>query len=160
MFAAEIRGKRVERLRALPQWRQHLDEVFVKINGASHYRRRAVDHEGDVLEVFVSKKRDGKAALKFARKAVKRHGPAAVIGTDKLRSHGAALKDLGIPDDRKTGRWLNSRAENSHQPFADGNVPSSVSDGREPCRNSSPSIPPSTTISTPSATNIAKQVSN
>ncbi len=62
MFAAEIRRKRVDRMRAGPQWRWHLDEVFVKINGETHYLWRAVDHEGEVLESYVTKRRDRKAA--------------------------------------------------------------------------------------------------
>ena len=117
MFAAAIRRRRVDRMRALPHWRWHLDEVFVKINGVTHYLWRAVDHEGEVLEAYVSKSRDRKAALKFLRKTLKRHGRPHVFVTDKLRSYGAALKDLGLPDERETGQWLNNRAENSHQPF-------------------------------------------
>ena len=117
MFAAEIRRKRVDRMRSLPHWRWHLDEVFVKINGVKHYLWRAVDHEGAVLEALVTKRRDRKAELKFLRKTMKRHGRPHVLVTDKLRSYGAALKDLGLSDDRETGRWLNNRAENSHQPF-------------------------------------------
>ena len=117
MFAAEIRRKRVDRMRSLPHWRWHLDEGFAKINGATLYLWRAVDHEGEVLEACVSKKRDRKAALKFLRKTMKRHGRPHVFVTDKLRSYGAALKNLGLPDDRATGRWLNNRAEKSHQPF-------------------------------------------
>jgi putative transposase len=117
MFAAAIRRRRVDRMRALPHWRWHLDEIFVKINGVTHYLWRAVDHEGEVLEAYVSKSRDRKAALKFLRKTLKRHGRPHVFVTDKLRSYGAALKDLGLPDERETGQWLNNRAENSHQPF-------------------------------------------
>ncbi len=117
MFAAAIRRRRIDRMRALPHWRWHLDEVFVKINGVTHYLWRAVDHEGEVLEAYVSKSRDRKAALKFLRKTLKRHGRPHVFVTDKLRSYGAALKDLGLPDERETGQWLNNRAENSHQPF-------------------------------------------
>jgi putative transposase len=94
-----------------------LDEVFVKINGERHYLWRAVDHEGEVLESFVTKTRDKKAALKFLKKSLKRHGRAEEIVTDRLRSYGAALDDLGIRDRQETGRWANNRAENSHQPF-------------------------------------------
>jgi putative transposase len=94
-----------------------MDEVFVKINGVTHYLWRAVDHEGEVLEALVTKRRDRKAALKFLRKTMKQHGHPHVFVTDKLRSYGAALKDLGQPDNRETGHWLNNRAENSHQPF-------------------------------------------
>ena len=117
MFAAEIRRKRVDHMRAGPQWRWHVDEVFVKINGELHYLWRAVDHEGEVLEAFVTKKRDRKAALKFLRKLMKRYGRPNAIVTDRLRSYGAALRDLGGSDLQVTGRWLNNRAENSHQPF-------------------------------------------
>jgi putative transposase len=116
MFASEIRKRRVEGLRS-SQWRWHLDEVFVKINGERHYLWRAVDHEGEVLESFVTKTRDMKAALKFLKKALKRHGRAVEIVTDRLRSYGAALRELGIRDRQETGRWQNNRAENSHQPF-------------------------------------------
>lgn len=117
MFAAEIRRKRVDRMRACRHWRWHLDEVFVKINGEKHYLWRAVDHEGEVLESFVTKTRDKKAALKFLRKTLKRHGRADAFVTDCLRSYGAALRELGICDRQETGRWTNNRAENSHLPF-------------------------------------------
>jgi len=116
MFAAEIRKRRIEGMRS-SYWRWHLDEMFVKINGERHYLWRAVDHEGEVLESFVTKTRDKKAALKFLRKAIKKHGRADVLVTDKLRSYGAALRDLGVVDRQETGRWLNNRAENSHLPF-------------------------------------------
>jgi putative transposase len=69
------------------QW--HLDEVFVKINGVKHYLWRAVDHEGEVLESFVTKRRDKKAALSFLRKLLKRHGQTEMIVTDRLASYGA-----------------------------------------------------------------------
>jgi len=117
MFAAQIRSKRAERMRARHCWRWHLDEVFVKINGETHYLWRAVDHEGEVLESVVTKTRDRKAALRFLKKTMKRHGKPEAIVTDRLRSYGAALKDLGRGDDREMGRWLNNRAENSHLPF-------------------------------------------
>jgi putative transposase len=116
MFAAKIRKRRVEGMR-WSKWRWHMDEVFVKINGERHYLWRAVDHEGEVLESFVTKTRDKNAALKFLKKAMKRHGPADEIVTDRLRSYGAALRELGIGDKQETGRWANNRAENSHQPF-------------------------------------------
>jgi putative transposase len=65
MFAAEIRKRRVQQLRAYSNWQWHLDEVFVKINGETHYLWRAVDHEGEVLESYVTKRRNRKAALKL-----------------------------------------------------------------------------------------------
>jgi len=117
IFAAEIRKKRAHHLRAYSNWQWHLDEVFVKINGDTHYLWRAVDHEGEVLESFVTKRRDRKAALRFLKKAMKRHGQPHVIVTDKLRSYGAAMKVIGNADRQETGRWLNNRAENSHLPF-------------------------------------------
>jgi putative transposase len=117
MFSAEIRKRRVERMRSLPHWRWHLDEVFLKINGVTNYLWRAVDHEGEVLESFVSKKRDRKAALKFLKKTMKRHGRAHVYATDKLRSYGAAMKEAGNSDKQDTGHRKNNRAENSHLPF-------------------------------------------
>ncbi len=86
-------------------------------NGQMHYLWRAVDHEGEVLEAFVSKRHDQKAALKFLRKTMKRHGQANVLVTDKLRSCGAAMKVLDTAEKQETGRWLNNRGENSHQPF-------------------------------------------
>src|ERR671918_2486828 len=94
-----------------------LDEVFVKINGEMHYLWRAVDHEGEVLEVFVTKRRDRKAALAFLKRAMKRYGRPQAIVTDRLRSYGAAMKNIGIEQRQVCGRWLNNRAENSHQPF-------------------------------------------
>ncbi|MEY8099621.1 IS6 family transposase [Falsihalocynthiibacter sp. S25ZX9] len=117
MFAAEIRRKRVSRMRCYSNWQWHLDEVFVKINGELHYLWRAVDHEGEVLESYVTKRRDHKAALKFLKKAMKRHGRAEVLVTDKLRSYGAAMKVIGNAAKQETGRWKNNRAENSHLPF-------------------------------------------
>jgi putative transposase len=117
MFAAEIKRKRIEGMRSFSKWRWHVDEVFVKINGERHYLWRAVDHEGEVLEAWVSKKRDRKAALKFLKKSMKRYGRPGAIVTDRLRSYGAALRDLGASDLQVTGRWLNNRAENSHLPF-------------------------------------------
>ncbi len=117
MFAAEIRKKRVDAMRAHTHWQWHLDEVYVKINGQMHYLWRAVDHEGEVLESFATKERDKKAALSFMKKLMKRHGSAKVITTDGLRSYGAAMREIGIADRQEVGRYANNRAENSHQPF-------------------------------------------
>jgi putative transposase len=91
--------------------------LFVRINGEIHYLWRAVDHEGEVLEVFATKRRDRKAALDFLKRAMKRYGWPYSIVTDRLRSYRAALKVVGISDRQECGRWLNNRAENSHQPF-------------------------------------------
>jgi putative transposase len=116
MFAAEIRKRRVDH-HWYSNWRWHLDEVFVKINGETHYLWRAVDHEAEVLEVFVTKRRDRKAALQFLKRAMKRYGKPKVIVTDRLRSYRAAMNAIENAADQECGRWLNNRAENSHQPF-------------------------------------------
>ncbi len=113
MFAAEIRKQRVHH-RSYSQWRWHLDEVFVRINGETHYLWRA---EGEVLEVFATKRRDRKAALNFLKRAMKRYGRPWAIVTDRLRYYGAAMKVIGNLERQECGRWLNNRAENSHQPF-------------------------------------------
>ena len=117
IFAAKIKEKRSAQMRTTTQWRWHLDEVFVRINGATHYLWRAVDHEGEVLESFVTRKRDRKAAVTFLRKAMKRCGCPEMIVTDRLRSYRVAMRAIGNAFRQETGRWLNNRAENSHQPF-------------------------------------------
>ena len=117
MFAHEIRNKRIHPTPNHSNWRWHIDEVFVKINGETHYLWRAVDHEGEVLEVFVSKRRDLKAALKFLKKTMKRYGQAQAIVTDRLRSYRAAMKVIGNGNAQEVGRWKNNRCENSHLPF-------------------------------------------
>ena len=120
LFAAEIRKRRVRR-HWYSNWRWHLDEVFVRINGETHYLWRdlwrAVDHEGEVLEVFATKRRDRRAALRFLKRAMKRYGLPASIVTDGLPSYRAAMTVIGNATARTCGRWLNNRTENSHQPF-------------------------------------------
>ena len=116
LFAAEIRKRRIHH-RSYSNWRWHRDEVFVRINGEMHYLWRAVDHEGEVLEVFATKQRDRKAALRFLKRAMKRYGRPKVIVTDRLKSYRAAMNVIGNTAAQTCGRWLNNRAENSHQPF-------------------------------------------
>ena len=116
-FAGKIRRQRASYMRQVTQWQWHLDEVFVKIRGETHYLWRAIDHEGEVLESYVTKTRDKAAALKFLRKAMKRYGSPKTIVTDRLRSYGAAMKEIGIIERRQVGRHLTNRAENSHLPF-------------------------------------------
>ena len=94
MFANEIRKHRIQ-TRSYSQWRWPLDEVFVRINGETHYLWRVVDHEGEVLEVFATKRRDRKVALKFLKRMMKRYGRPGSIVTDRLRSYGAAMKVIG-----------------------------------------------------------------
>jgi putative transposase len=76
-----------------------------------------VDHEGEVLESYVTKTRDKVAALGFLKKALKRHGSPAAITTDGLRSYCAAMNELGNAGKQETARWANNRVENSHLPF-------------------------------------------
>lgn len=82
-----------------------------------HFRARAVDREGEGLESFASKTRDKAAALWFIKRSMKPHGKARAVVTDGLRSYGAAMNEIGNASLSETGRWLNNRAENSHQPF-------------------------------------------
>ena len=93
------------------------DPLIVKINGETYYLWRTVDHEGELLESYVTKLRNRKAVLKLLRKIMKHYGSPKVIVTDRLRSYGAAMKIIGNVDSQETGRWLNNRAENSHLPF-------------------------------------------
>ena len=116
MFASEIRMHRVEQ-QSFSNWRWHLDEVFVRINGETHYLWRAVDHESKVLEVFATKRRDRKAALKFLKRVMKRYGSPNSIVTDRLRSYRAAMNLIGNAAKQECGGRLNNWAENSHQPF-------------------------------------------
>ena len=91
--------------------------LYVKINGETRYLWRAVDHEGEVLESYVTRKRDKSAALRFLKKALKRHGQAEAIVTDGLKSYPAAMREIGNEQRREMGRHANNRAENSHLPF-------------------------------------------
>src|SRR5882724_6365469 len=113
-----IIARRLRRGRPRPSGRWHFDEVFVSINGRQLYVWRAVDSEGEVLDVLVQPRRDRKAALKLMRKLLKKQGIApATIVTDKLGSYSFALRELGVARRHDTGRWENNRAENSHQPL-------------------------------------------
>jgi putative transposase len=117
LFAKEIRKKRMHPVPNHSNWKWHLDEVFVKINGETHYLWRAVGHEGEVLDAFVSKRRDRKAALDFLKNIMKKYGAPKVIVTDRLKSYRAAMKIIGNESTREVGRWKNNRCENSHLPF-------------------------------------------
>ncbi len=123
MFAAEIRKNRVSRMRSYSNWPWHLDKVFVKINGETHYLRRAVDHEGGVLRSYVTKRRDRKPALKCLRKSMNRYGQPEIIVTDILRSYGAAMKVIGNVSKQEAGRLRNIRVESFHLPFQPGAPP-------------------------------------
>ncbi len=112
LYACELRRRRPR-----PADRWHLDEVFVSIGGKRMYLWRAVDSEGEVLDILAQPRRDKKAALKLMRKLLKKQGfvPDAIV-TDKLRSYRAALPDLGLSGRHVTGGRSNNRAENSHRP--------------------------------------------
>ncbi len=112
VIAADLRKRR-----PTPDTTWHLDEAYLKIDGRMVYLWRAVDAEGEVLDVLVQSRRDKHAALKLMRKLLKKYSfvPDRLI-TDDLRSYGAAARDLGIENRHERGRWKNNRAENSHQP--------------------------------------------
>jgi len=116
-LARKIRAKRISYPCQHSNWRWHLDEVFVRINGKTHYLWRAVDHEGEVLDAVSSTRRDKKTAVKLLKKLMKQYGKPSTIVTDRLRSYGAALRDLGCVEKQEIKKWLNNRAENSHLPF-------------------------------------------
>jgi putative transposase len=111
-IAAELRKRRPK-----PHSTWHLDEVYLKIDGRMVYLWRAVDAEGEVLDVLVQSKRNKHAALKLMRKLMRKYAvvPERLV-TDDLRSYGAAALDLGIEHLHDHGRGKNNRAENSHQP--------------------------------------------
>ena len=113
-FAGEIRKKRAGHH---SNWQWHLDEVFVKISGERFYLWRAVDHEGEVLECYVSKRRDRHAARKFLIKTMRKHGSPKIITTDKLASYRAAFREIGVAERQLCGGRTNNRCENSHLPF-------------------------------------------
>ena len=112
MVAADLRKRRPK-----PHTTWHLDEVYLKIDGRMVYLWRAVDAEGEVLDVLVQTRRNKRAALKLMRKLLKKYGfvPDKLV-TDELRSYAAAASHLGIAKRHERGRWRNNRAENSHQP--------------------------------------------
>jgi putative transposase len=111
-FASGLR-----RRRPLPGDKWHLDEVFIRVRGKRHYLWRAVDQHGTVLDILVQGRRNAKAARRFFKKLLKGLQYASgVIVTDKLRSYGAAKRDVLPTVEHRQSRYLNNRAENSHQP--------------------------------------------
>ena len=112
MIAADLRKRRLK-----PHTTWHLDEVYLKIDDRMVYLWRAVDAEGEVLDVLVQSKRNKHAALKLMRKLLRKYTfvPERLV-TDDLRSYSAAVRVLGIERRHERGRWKNNRAENSHQP--------------------------------------------
>lgn len=111
-YAAQLKRKRPK---LGDKW--FLDEVFLKINGVQHYLWRAVDQHGMVIDILVQPKRDRFAAVRFFRKLLRSTGrKPRVIITDKLRSYGVARKVVLPRVCHRQSRYLNNRAENSHQP--------------------------------------------
>jgi transposase-like protein len=110
-------ARNLRRLRPRPTGTWHLDEMVISIQGRRMYLWRAVDSEGEVLDLLVQTKRDTKAALRLMRKLLKKQGFAPVLlVTDKLGSYGAARRELGLTARHEQGLRKNNRAENSHQP--------------------------------------------
>jgi putative transposase len=110
-------ARNLRRLRPRPTGRWHLDEMVVSIQGTRTYLWRAVDSEGEVLDVLVQPRRDKAAALRLMRKLLKKQGYAPdELVTDKLGSYGAARRELGLSARHEQGLRKNNRAENSHQP--------------------------------------------
>jgi putative transposase len=107
----------LRRRRARPGDKWHLDEVFITINGKRHYLWRAVDQHGNVLDILVTSRRDARAATRFFRKLLKdlEYAPRVLV-TDKLASYGVAHRRLMPGVEHRRSKYLNNRAENSHQP--------------------------------------------
>jgi len=110
-------AQRLRRRRPRPSDRWHLDEMVVRIAGKRMYLWHAVDHEGEVLDVLVQRRRDSRAALRLMRKLLRKQGfvPKLLV-TDKLRSYGSAFRRLQLTCPHEQGLRKNNRAENSHQP--------------------------------------------
>ena len=113
-FGSEY-ARRLKRRRAQPGDKWHLYEVFMNIGGERYYLWRAVDQHGNTLDILVTSKRDKRAAKRFLRKLLRDNTKPRVVVTDKLRSYGAALKELLPHTEHRQSRYLNNRAENSHQ---------------------------------------------
>jgi putative transposase len=108
---------RLRRGRPRPSDRWHLDEMVVRIAGKQMYLWRAVDHEGEVLDMLVQRRRDTRAALRLMRKLLRKQGFAPkLLVTDKLRSYASAFRRLRLSCRHEQGLRSNNRAENSHQP--------------------------------------------
>src|SRR5580765_3558045 len=110
-------ANQLRRRRPRPGDKWHLDEVFLTIKGEHHYLWRAVDQDGHVLDILVQRRRDKKAAKKFFRKLLKglTYVPRVII-TDKLKSYGAAKREIPPGVEHRQHRYLTNRAESSHQP--------------------------------------------
>ena len=110
-------ANKLQRRRPRPGDRWHLDEVFLRIRGKVHYLWRAVDQDGHVLDILVQSRRNAEAAKRFFRKLLRnlQYVPRVIV-TDKLRSYGAAKREILSDVEHRQSRYLNNRAEVSHQP--------------------------------------------
>jgi len=151
-IAADLRRRRPK-----PHSTWHLDEVFIRIDGRLVYLWRAVDAEGEVLDVVVQSKRDERAALKLLRKLLKKMAfvPDKLV-TDDLRSYGAAARELGLSRRHERGRWRNNRARTRINRPDDGSARCRGSRVRDQPNDFCPSTPPPTTPSTSSVLISAK----
>jgi putative transposase len=111
-------ARRLRATRPMPNSTWHLDEMFVSIGGRKMYLWRAVDAEGEVLDILVQSKRDKRAAKRLMRKLLRKNGmrPSSLV-TDRLSSYGAALAELGLSKKHVRGRRMNNRVESSHVPI-------------------------------------------
>ena len=114
-FGAQI-AKRVRAARRQPTNKWHLDEVVITIRGKKHWLWRAVDSNGEILDILVQTRRNARAAKRFISRLIARWGMPRVIITDKLRSYSAALRKLGLAVDHRAHKGLNNRIEGSHRP--------------------------------------------
>ena len=146
-------ARRLRRRRGRPSNVWHLDEMFVRIGGRQMYLWRAVDSEGEVLDMLVQRHRDKRAALRLLRKLLKKQGMAPEqLVTDRLRAYGAAARELGLGAEHIQGKRKNNRAEGSHVRFDDESTRCRASG--HPARPNASSLPtpPSPTPSPPAAT--------
>src|SRR5204862_7830222 len=110
-------ARKLRRCRPRTSDRWLLDEMVVRIAGKRMYLWRAVDHEGEVLDILAQRRRDKRAVLRLMRKLLRKHGFAPeLLVTDKLGSYGSAFRQLGLSCPHEQGLRKNNRAENSHQP--------------------------------------------
>lgn len=114
-FGAQI-AKRVRAARPQPKDKWHLDEVVIMIRGVKHWLWRAVDCNGEILDILVQSRRNARAAKRFISRLMARWGKPRVIVTDKLRSYGAALRKLALNVEHRAHKGLNNRIEGSHRP--------------------------------------------
>ena len=161
MFAAEIRRKRVQQMRAYSNWQWHLDEVFVKINGETHYLWRAVDHEGEVLESLRHQTRGSQSSIEIPQENNEASRSPSYPGdrqTPVLRGGNEGHRQRRT--EQETGRWLNNRAENSHLPFRRRERAMQRFRSMRSLQKFAPFMPPSATISIWSVTSTPATISS